>query len=73
MKYLVVGLGVYQGLEFLLERGVWEMAGKGGVAASRLRNGVRLLSRAPAFKFVLGRDPERNSRTLIEFVRKTCG
>lgn len=73
VKYLVVGLGVYQGLEFLLERGVWEMAGKGGVAASRLRNGVRLLARAPAFKFVLGRDTERNSRTLIEFVRKTCG
>jgi hypothetical protein len=73
VKHLVVGLGVYQGLEFLLERGIWEMAGKGGVAASRLRNGVRLLSRAPAFEFVLGRDPERNARTLIEFVRRTCG
>jgi hypothetical protein len=32
---MVVGLGVYQGLEFLLERSVGELAGKLGVASSR--------------------------------------
>jgi hypothetical protein len=70
VKYMVVGLGVYQGLEFLLERGVWEMAGKGNVAASRLRNGTRLLSRSKAFKFILGRDAEKNARTLITFTQQ---
>lgn len=73
MKYLVVGLGVYQGLEFMLERGLWEMAGKAGVAASRLRNGVRLMFKAPAYKFVLGRDMAKNTGTFIDFTRRTIG
>lgn len=70
IKYLVVGLGVYQGLEFLLERGLWEVTGKAGVAASRLRNGVALLRRAPSYKFVLGRDTAKNSATLIDFIKR---
>jgi hypothetical protein len=70
VKYLVVGLGVYQGLEFLLERGVWELAGKTGLAASRLRNGLSLLRKAPAYKFILGRDMSRNTHTLIDFTHR---
>ncbi len=73
IKYLVVGLGVYQGLEFLLERGLWEMTSKAGVATSRMRNGLRLMSKAPAYKFVLGRDTERNTRTLIDFITQRYG
>jgi hypothetical protein len=68
VKYMVVGLGVYQGMEFLLERGVGDLAGKVGVASSRLRGAVRLLRRAPAYRFVLGRDLERNYRTLLDFL-----
>lgn len=71
MKYLVVGLGVYQGLEFLLERGAWELAGQSGVAISRLRNGLRLMSRSSAHTFVLGRDLARNTRTLTEFIERS--
>jgi hypothetical protein len=70
IKYLVVGLGVYQGLEFLLERGLWEVTGKAGVASSRMRNAVALLRRAPSYKFILGRDTVRNSQTLIEFIKR---
>jgi hypothetical protein len=70
IKYLVVGLGVYQGLEFLLERGLRDMTGKRGVVLSRLRHGVTLLRRADAWKFVLGRDTERNAQVLIEFIRQ---
>jgi hypothetical protein len=70
IKYLIVGLGVYQGLEFLLERGLWEMTGKVGVAASRARNGVVLMRKTHAYKLVLGRDREKNSRTLIEFIQR---
>ena len=70
IKYLVVGLGVYQGLEFLLERGLWEVTGKAGVAASRMRNAVALMRRAPSYKFVLGRDTAKNSQTLIEFIKR---
>ena len=70
IKYLVVGLGVYQGLEFLLERGLRDMSGKSGVALSRLRNGTTLLRRTSQWKFVLGRDTMRNAETLIEFIRQ---
>jgi len=52
---MIVGLGVYQGLEFLLERGLWEILGKGAVVASRLYNSLRLLARVPACRFVSGR------------------
>ena len=73
VKYLVVGLGVYQGLEFMLERGLWEMIGQTGVAWSRLRNGLRVMMKAPAYKFVLGRDTAKNTQTFIDFTTKTFG
>ena len=38
INHMVIGLGVYQGLEFMLERGAVELLGKGGVVASRLRS-----------------------------------
>jgi hypothetical protein len=72
LKYAVVGLGVYQGMEFLLERGLGEMLGKGGVVASRLYNSLRLLSRAPSYRFVLGRDTTRNFETLLDFCNDTA-
>ena len=71
LKYLIVGLGVYQGLEFLLEEGIWDMTGKLGVFASRTRNGIALMRRVLAFKLVLGRDQERNAETLMKFVRES--
>ena len=71
VKYMVVGLGVYQGMEFLLERGLWELLGKVGVGASRLYNSLRLLARAPAYRFVLGQNAKKNCQTLVDFVRQT--
>lgn len=73
VKYAVVGLGVYQGLEFLLERGAWELVGKGGIASSRLLASVRLLARAPAYRFQLGRDMPGNTRRLLEFIHARHG
>ena len=67
LKYMVVGLGVYQGMEFLFERGLGEVVGKGGVVSSRLYNSLRLLARAPSYRFILGRDPTRNLHTLLKF------
>lgn len=69
-KNLVVGLGVYQGIEFVLDRGLWELLSKTGVALSRAASGVSLMVKAPAFRFVLGCDRERNTRCLLEFVER---
>jgi hypothetical protein len=71
LKYAVVGLGVYQGMEFLFERGVGEVWGQAGIAASRLYNSMRLLARAPSYRFVLGRDTTRNFHTLLRFCEGT--
>ena len=73
LKYMVVGLGIYQGMEFLLERGTYEVLGKGGVVASRLYNALRLLSRARAYRFVLGRNVDRNCQTLLRFLEERPG
>ena len=73
VKYMIIGLGVYQGLEFLLEKGLWELLGKGGVVASRFYNSLSLLARTPAYRFVLGRNTERNCQTFIDFVHQKCG
>ena len=69
-KYMIVGLGVYQGLEFLLERGMGDLLGKGTVVASRLYNSMALLARAPAYRFVLGRDKTKNTQTLVTFLSR---
>jgi hypothetical protein len=73
VSHAIVGLGVYQGLEFLLERGLWELFGHGGVVASRLRNSIVLLWRAPAYRFVLGRDIDKNCQTFLDFVQRKYG
>ncbi|MBI3800787.1 MAG: hypothetical protein HY268_27885 [Deltaproteobacteria bacterium] len=70
VKYLIVGLGVYQGLEFLLERGLSDLLGKTGVIASRVYNSLSLLARVPAYRFVLGRNKEKNCQTLVEFIQQ---
>lgn len=72
VKDMVVGIGIYQGIEFLLERGLWELLGKGGVVTSRLYNSLRLFARTSAYRFVLGRDTQKNRETLLEFLQKTC-
>jgi hypothetical protein len=72
LKYTVVGLGIYQGLEFLLERGLGEAWGKRGVVASRLHNSLRLLQRAPAFRCVLGRDREAPAEPGVGAGRRRC-
>jgi hypothetical protein len=71
LKYLIVGLGVYQGLEFLLEKGILDMSGKLGVFTSRARNGAALVRNARAWKIVLGRDQQKNAATLMKFVRES--
>lgn len=73
IKNLVVGLGVYQGLEFLLERSLWETLGKVGVGFSRLYNGLWLVMKTRPYLFVMGRNRELNVQTLIDFIEQEYG
>ncbi|MBP7216311.1 MAG: hypothetical protein KBA46_03395 [Candidatus Omnitrophica bacterium] len=68
----VIGLGVYQGIEFLLQHNALELFKKSGIAASRLRNSLAAISNAQTFDFFTGCDIEKNSRAILEFLKKNC-
>jgi hypothetical protein len=60
----VVGVGVYQGMEFILQRGMRDVVSKTGVVATRVACCAAGLARAKVWRLTLGRDHERNWRAL---------
>lgn len=66
----VIGLGLFQGLEFILQSSAWELAKKTGLGLSRMRNCWQLLRRSRIYRVHLGRDAELNARTVLRFTRK---
>ena len=68
IKNSVVGLGLYQGIEFLLERSGWEVLGKAGIAFSRLKTGLRAIGRSQVFRFRMGPDAEESAEVLAAFL-----
>jgi len=63
---MIVGMGLFQGLEYLLERSTREIAGKTGLGWSRLRNAHTLVRRSTTFLFHMGRDPESNAQVIMD-------
>jgi hypothetical protein len=64
----VVGMGLFQGLEFLLKSTPWGLVKTSGVALSRLHNCIELLRKSQGVcRIRLGRDRELNARTLLEY------
>jgi hypothetical protein len=70
MRDAVVGIGLYQGLEFLFSHSSWEAMSKFPVLVKRLMRAVRLTRSANTYELILGSDIRSNARTLIEFLRK---
>jgi hypothetical protein len=66
----VIGLGLFQGLEFVVRSNAIELAAKARVGASRLRNARRLFRRSRVYRLILGRDRVQNAQAVIDFVRK---
>jgi hypothetical protein len=60
LRECVVGVGLYQGLEFLLQRGMRDATGRAGVAAMRAARCVGAVRRAQVSRLILGRDHDRN-------------
>jgi hypothetical protein len=56
----VVGVGVYQGMEFVLQRGMRDVAGKAGEALTRARCCAVAARRARVWRLTLGRDHASN-------------
>jgi len=69
MKNCVVGMGLYQGVEFILERSTLELLGQTSVALSRLRRSLEVIARAQVYRFALGPDVEESAEVLLAFLR----
>ena len=68
VKSSVIGMGLHQGLEYLLGRSAWDTLGRSRLAFSRLRNSVKVLRRSKVYRYKIGHDPERNHRVLLDFL-----
>jgi hypothetical protein len=64
LREAVVGLGVYQGMEFVLQRGWGDVAGKSGAAGRRVLSAAAVLRHAHVWRLWLGRDHESNWQAL---------
>jgi hypothetical protein len=65
----VIGLGLFQGMEFVFNRGAGEVLRKVVIAFSRLRNCMALVHRSRTAVLVLGRDSESNTAALLAMLR----
>lgn len=65
----VVGMGLFQGLEFFFQKSTGEMLGRIPVAWSRLRASWAVIRRSQILELQLGRDTAGNARLLLDHVR----
>lgn len=68
IRISVIGLGIHQGLEYILGRNVWSTLGNTGLALSRLNNSIQVLRRSRIYRFLIGHDTEKNAETLLTFL-----
>ncbi len=69
LREAVVGVGIYQGMEFILQRGMRDVALKAGTVAGRAARCAAALGRARTWSLTLGRDQERNWKELLPLLR----
>jgi hypothetical protein len=70
VKNSVIGLGLHQGLEYLLGRSLWQTLGRIGLAVSRFYNCLALVNGCRTYRYFIGHDTRANVNTLLEFLRK---
>jgi hypothetical protein len=60
IREAVVGVGIYQGMEFVLQHGMRDVLGKLGIVATRSTCCAAVLARAKVWRLTVGRDHSRN-------------
>ncbi len=68
VRDMIVGVGLYQGIEFLLRSSLLDLAGSTSLAVGRTRAALAMLSRVKVFTLELGRDPQLNASVLSSFL-----
>ncbi len=67
----VIGIGLYQGLEFIMQGNIIKSAANIRVIFSKICNNFNLVSKSRVFYFVLGRDINRNYAVLEDFLKNS--
>ena len=70
VREAIVGVGIYQGMEFVLQRGLRDLAGKLDVAWTRTACSAAALARARVWRLTLGRDLDRNWAALLPLLSR---
>jgi hypothetical protein len=70
VKNSVIGLGLHQGMEYLLGSNIFETIGKSRLACSRLNNSLKLLHKSKVYRYQIGHDMEHNINVLLDFLNK---
>jgi hypothetical protein len=70
IRHLIVGVGIYQGLEFMLRSSAVDLVKSVPAVLSRAIGAASLLARARVYTLQLGRDPALNVRTILEFLER---
>ena len=65
----VVGVGLFQGIEFLFANSSWEVLGKAWVAMRRLGLAIKLVRKSRTYRLTLTQDIPRNTQVLTDFIR----
>lgn len=69
LREAVVGVGLYQGMEFVLQRGMRDVLRQAGPARTRTACCAALLARARVWRFSVSRDQDRNWELLAGLLR----
>lgn len=70
MRDAVVGIGLYQGLEFLFSQSSWDALGKIPVLLKRTLRAIKLARKSDVHVFTLSANPNRNCEALTEFLNQ---
>jgi hypothetical protein len=66
----IIGIGLYQGLEYLLQKSFMESLQHLGLLFSRVYNNGALLRHTRVYRFYVGRDPNCNYECLSDFLAR---
>ena len=69
-KNSVIGMGLHQGMEYLLGASIWQTIGKSGLALSRMTNSIKVVSGSRVYSYLIGHDSELNVKVLLSFLRE---
>jgi hypothetical protein len=70
VRHMIVGVGVYQGLEFMLRSSIRDLVKSVPTIVSRTIGAISMLARARIYRLQLGREPNRNVETIAAFLER---